>query len=266
LKGDKETTEKANAKTECGLAGEWSVKCRGRIDPHHILHKLLCSEEMRNDDDNLVYPCRAHHDYIETHREKFNAWLEKHFPGRLLRLKQRANGVIERWVPIADYPDYDISDWGRVISRKCGKSALRSLSTNDKGYPTVILCKPGVTPNKRFRVHRLVACAFLGAPADGRQFVNHKDGNKLNAHYTNLEWVHPQENTRHAFETGLCFNPSGESHPSAKISESQVREILNRLKTGESGASIASDFNIHTQTVFAIKHGRSWRCLSQEHP
>lgn len=49
--------------------------------------------------------------------------------------------------------------------------------------------------------HRLVAEHFLDTPTN--QCVNHKDGNKLNNHYTNLEWVTFKENSEHASKTGL---------------------------------------------------------------
>ena len=55
---------------------------------------------------------------------------------------------------------------------------------------------------KSYYVHRLVAMAFLDSYSDSLQ-VNHKDGNKLNNHYTNLEMVTLQENIRHSILTGL---------------------------------------------------------------
>lgn len=51
----------------------------------------------------------------------------------------------------------------------------------------------------KYSVHRLVAEAFL-QKEKGRDFVNHLDGNKLNNHYSNLEWVSMQENNCHRFD------------------------------------------------------------------
>jgi len=51
-------------------------------------------------------------------------------------------------------------------------------------------------------IHRLVARFFISPPPETgeRMTVNHKDGNKLNNHYSNLEWITYRENVRHYWE------------------------------------------------------------------
>jgi hypothetical protein len=46
-------------------------------------------------------------------------------------------------------------------------------------------------------VHRTVAKAWIGEPPNQQWTVNHKDGNKINNHYTNLEWVAHSDNCKH---------------------------------------------------------------------
>lgn len=55
---------------------------------------------------------------------------------------------------------------------------------------------------KVFKIHRAVAGTFIPNP-ESLPEVNHKDGNKLNNHVTNLEWVTGLANIQHALENGL---------------------------------------------------------------
>ncbi|CAE7918539.1 unnamed protein product [Symbiodinium necroappetens] len=53
-----------------------------------------------------------------------------------------------------------------------------------------------------FLVHRLVAAAFLGrAPSLAHWMVNHIDNDRCNNHVSNLSYVTPSENSRHAWTT-----------------------------------------------------------------
>jgi hypothetical protein len=65
---------------------------------------------------------------------------------------------------------------------------------HDKKYYRITLPYKG--KHKHFKVHRLVAQAFLPNPENKTQ-VNHKDLNKLNNHLDNLEWVTGEENIEH---------------------------------------------------------------------
>ena len=70
------------------------------------------------------------------------------------------------------------------------------LSTTNKGYLKVMMTnKEGV--RKGFFVHRLVAMCFLGP---SKKQVNHKDLNKKNNDYTNLEYVTNRQNCIHRLD------------------------------------------------------------------
>lgn len=93
---------------------------------------------------------------------------------------------------------YKVSNTGKVIrinytaySKKTGKPyniAYRKLTqyTYSNGYPCVILTDKDGKLHK-YLVHRLVAYYFVANP-DNLPLVNHKDENKANCKYTNLEW------------------------------------------------------------------------------
>jgi hypothetical protein len=117
----------------------------------------------------------------------------------------------EVWFYIPGYEGYYmVSNFGRVrsldryVKRSRGglqiaKSTI--LKQNLSGaYLAVVLSKAGIL--KTFRVHRLVAEAYLGSLPKGK-VVNHLDGNKLNNNAYNLELTTQQGNIKHAVANGL---------------------------------------------------------------
>jgi len=113
---------------------------------------------------------------------------------------------------------------------------------------------------KALSVHRLVATAFLNNP-ENLPCVNHKDGNKLNNHVDNLEWVTHSDNTKHGFSTGLIKIVYGEETANHKLLASQVSEIRARLSSGEVQARIAEYFGVSQATITSIKKKETWRGL-----
>jgi len=86
--------------------------------------------------------------------------------------------------------NYYVTEDGKVFN---SKGHQLSLWKGNNGYLKVKLHING-KPKDRY-IHRLVAQAFVPNP-DNLPQVKHKDDNKTNCHYTNLEWGTNQENTQ----------------------------------------------------------------------
>lgn len=109
---------------------------------------------------------------------------------------------MEYWKEIPGYEGlYEVSSYGRVRSVdryvKNGHSSYRlqkgrvlSPGKDKKGYLNVQL------RNKNFKVHRLVAQAFI-ENSDNLPMVNHKDEDKTNNNVTNLEWCDAKYNNNY---------------------------------------------------------------------
>lgn len=87
----------------------------------------------------------------------------------------------ENWVEIEGYPNYAVSNLGRVSNVK--RDVLLKLRPNDEGYLRVSLSFEGRV--RDFYVHRLVAVAFFDG-YDEREQVFHWDDNKENNTVLNL--------------------------------------------------------------------------------
>lgn len=109
---------------------------------------------------------------------------------------------MEKWLPINDFPKYEVSDKGNVRNAQTGK--ILHHGKNPKGYHIVSLYKNGGQYTKK--VHRLVCSAFYGEPGNGFE-INHKNGDKSDNSLSNLEWCTGSENIQHAYNSGLRKPP-----------------------------------------------------------
>lgn len=164
----------------------------------------------------------------------------------------------EIWKQIKNYPDYFISNRGRVMSFRCGSPQI--LKPTIDRYHRVELCKDG--SSERCYVHVLILEAFVSSRPEG--FVgNHEDGIKLNDDLKNLEWITKSEDARHAYRLGLNHGPSGiiregEGTSNAKLKNNDVRQIKKMLFQGSSRKDIAEVFKVHPTTISDISLGYSW--------
>ena len=104
----------------------------------------------------------------------------------------------EKWKPCPEFEwGYWVSDFGRVR----GPKKMLSIQLNNKGYQYVTLYKKRSVAQHRRLISRLVAMAFIGLPPSSDSEVHHKDGNPMNNHIDNLEWVSPHLHSRAGVRT-----------------------------------------------------------------
>lgn len=91
---------------------------------------------------------------------------------------------------------YQVSNHGRLKSfKRITKGRILSNNNKTGGYLSVVLRQS--LKIKSTRMHRIVAEHFVPNPENKPQ-VNHKDLNKQNNYFENLEWCTQKENNDHA--------------------------------------------------------------------
>lgn len=131
--------------------------------------------------------------------------------------------MIQLWKDIDGYEGfYQVSNQGRIRSRKRGEWRLLKPGHGDGRYCQVGLVKDG----KRYwkRVHQLVAEAFLPNP-DHLPQIDHKDGNYLNNYADNLRWVSPADNARNPNTIGHLRGNRKEQRE-----QRETRKMIQRLE------------------------------------
>jgi len=157
----------------------------------------------------------------------------------------------EQWLPIADFPDYEISDLGRVKSHKRKKPKI--LSPVKFGpYLGLYLFK-----DKRKHVkyvHQLVAQAFLGPQLN--LDVRHLDGDRSNNCLTNLAYGTRKENMADALSHGTTAR--GEKLPHSKLTDSKVIELRKLRLEGVTVPKLSQMFGISLRTVYRALTREAW--------
>ena len=154
----------------------------------------------------------------------------------------------------------DGSVWGLYHRSKGGYVKTRPVRLKahikTSGYLGVILSRIGSKP-KNFRVHQIIALAFIGPVPDGKQ-VDHVDGNKRNNRPENLRYVTPQENSIAKFEQGTAN--IGVKNGRAKLTESDVRMI--RSRHAELGtAFFVRKHEVTKETIYHILKRIIWKSV-----
>jgi NUMOD4 motif/HNH endonuclease len=189
---------------------------------------------------------------------------------------------MEIWKDIKGYEGlYQISNYGNITNCRNYSAKTHSNKTkfgkllkprpNNCGYLRIGLYKDRKV--KFFFIHRLVAQHFISNPLD-KKMVNHIDGNKLNNHFINLEWVTLSENVKHAYANNLVKN----IHSEKRIKMLKTLQENNKKKVNiynsdgvclgsfESlqSASIALGYNKKYFSMIHIKKSKKYRVEFKE--
>jgi hypothetical protein len=147
---------------------------------------------------------------------------------------------MEEWCVIEDFPNYSVSNLGNVKNNITNK--LMKLTLKGGYYHLSLIndeCK------KSFKVHRLVALAFIDNP-ENKKTVNHKNKNKLDNSIENLEWASMKEQAQHK-SIGLIYksNKNKPIYRLDKISGEILQKYNSIEEAGEWSAKNKLTSNSH---------------------
>ena len=170
----------------------------------------------------------------------------------------------ERWLPVPDFPGYEVSDHGRVRSYHCraqGQGELWEISDTPQrylkgaykrtGYHFVGLSRNGIRYTRH--VHQLVARAFLGPCPKGKELC-HNDGDPANNHVSNLRYDSHLANMQDAAAQQTMHGP-------AILSDGEVLEIRESYAANpRSFIEIAQEWECAPQNIWYLicGGGYSW--------
>jgi hypothetical protein len=139
--------------------------------------------------------------------------------------------IVEEWKTIAEFPDYEISNFGRCRHKEDGR-ILKMLTRirKDCNLVSSSYIFRNVRVNGRLVRLRerspgtLVARAFVENP-NGYKFVRYIDGDSTNAMFTNLKWV------KHYIDIDLVQVKMDYLAKNIVTSDDQLRRVREKLKT-----------------------------------
>jgi hypothetical protein len=172
----------------------------------------------------------------------------------------------EEWRFIEDWPDYEVSNLGRV--RRATDALRRGYvwipkgrvlrpMVHQRGYLFVNLSHN--RKSKGFLIHRLVCAAFHGPQPSPDHEVAHWNGDRTNNLATNLRWATSAENSTDLVRHGKSTR--GRKTKSVKLTEQQVLIIRELIAKGLPLKLIAKEFSVTSGAISEIKLGRNWAWL-----
>ena len=169
---------------------------------------------------------------------------------------ENLDGEIWKTIPYGN-GRYEVSNCGRVKSSKRHEVKIMKPSLHNWGYLYVELFENGKA--KKFKVHRLVAEAFIPNP-ENKPMVDHIFNNKFDNYFENLRWVTASENNYYAYETGA--SKSGEESYQAKLSNLQAqwcRSVYIPRDKDFGAKALGKKFGVDASSMLKVVNGESYK-------
>lgn len=146
----------------------------------------------------------------------------------------------EIWKPLVYHDEYfgdthEISNLGRL--RNIRLNMVLHPSINRQGYYMQVISR-GRARSIPIKIHRAVAENFVDG--DKNLNVNHKDLNKLNNRWDNLEFITGQENIEHATRNGAMIH---------KLNIDDLNKIWEMRRNGVTAKKIAESFDVCESSI-----------------
>lgn len=156
--------------------------------------------------------------------------------------------MTEEWRAVPAYPNYQVSDLGRVR----GRNGLKTATQVRDGYWRVGLCRNG--HRLTFSVHRLVLGAFVGPCPVGMEGC-HEDDNHDDNRLSNLRWDTPKANSADRAANGRTAR--GEGSGVAKLTEPEIVAI-RAARGRQRQVDLAARFGVDQTHISRIQRGEAW--------
>lgn len=168
-----------------------------------------------------------------------------------IEFTMNAIGVVEEFRTIPEFPDYAVSDAGRVLSLRCSKPRiLKQTVTNKTGHQKVTLYEPESTEPRPMFVHSLVAEVFISERPQGL-VCRHLDGNPSRNVPENLCWGTSSENSLDRHRHGTIRT---------KLNADKVKAL--RDADVKSLKDLAKEYGITIGYAYVVRSERTWRHLN----
>ena len=156
---------------------------------------------------------------------------------------------------------YKIDEYGNIWSNY--KKGYLSPAKDKDGYLKIKLSGGSRNQKCYVRIATLVAWHFIGRPPEelNDPTINHIDGNILNNHFSNLEWIERGINSsiRKNKGSGICNHE-------AKLNEREVKEICELLcKTTLTIQEIGNKYGVEKSTISNILRRKTWKEITNNY-